>query len=158
MVLIKSVFSLIKIRINAKLIRNGVKIFSFCDVKNGYLYAFLVYDGTQQHLQIVGLKTMNMVVTLASKLLVRGFNIYFDNFYSIVPLFRYLHNIKQNVIGTTRSNRISLLLLIKKKKPYGSLKWMMATIRMNNETIDSAPILACSWWDSSVVYFMSTLH
>jgi hypothetical protein len=34
----------------------------------------------------------------------------------------------------------------------------MATIRMNNETIDSAPILVCSWWDSGVVYFMLTLH
>jgi hypothetical protein len=100
---------------------------------------------------------MNVVVTLASKLPVRGFNIYMDNFYSTVPLFRYLHNIKQNVIGTTRSNRISPLLLMKKKEPRGSLKWM-ATTRMNNETIDSAPILACSWRDSGVVYFMSTLH
>jgi hypothetical protein len=53
MVLTKSVFSPIKIRINAKLIRDGVKIFSLCDAKNGYLYAFLVYDGTQQHLQIL---------------------------------------------------------------------------------------------------------
>jgi hypothetical protein len=34
----------------------------------------------------------------------------------------------------------------------------MATIRMNNETIDSTLILACSWRDSSVVYFMSILH
>jgi hypothetical protein len=34
----------------------------------------------------------------------------------------------------------------------------MATTRMNNETIDSAPILACLWQYSSVVYFISTLH
>jgi hypothetical protein len=67
-VLTKSIFSPIKIRINAKLICNGVKIFSLCDAKNGYLYAFLVYDDTQQHLQIVGSKTMNVIVTLASKL------------------------------------------------------------------------------------------
>jgi hypothetical protein len=53
MVLTKSVFSPIKIRINAKLICDGVKIFSLCDAKNGYLYAFLVYNGTQQHLQIL---------------------------------------------------------------------------------------------------------
>jgi hypothetical protein len=100
---------------------------------------------------------MNVVVTLASKLPVRGFNIYMDNFYSTVPLFRYLHNIKQNVIGTTRSNRISPLLLMKKKEPRGSLKWM-ATTRMNNETIDSAPILACSWWDSSVSFISCQLY
>jgi hypothetical protein len=67
-VLIKLIFSLIKIWINAKLIRDRIKIFSFCNVKNGYLYAFLVYDGTQQHLQIVGSKTINIMVTLASKL------------------------------------------------------------------------------------------
>jgi hypothetical protein len=87
MVLTKSVFSSIKIQINAKLICDGVKIFFFCDAKNGYLYAFLVYDGIQQHLQIVSSKTINMVVILASKLLVRSFNIYINNFYLIVFLF-----------------------------------------------------------------------
>jgi hypothetical protein len=80
-----------------------------------------------------------------------------DNFYSTVFLFWYLHNIKQNVIGTTQSNRISPFLLIKKKKPYSSLKWIV-TIRMNNKTIDSALIFACLWRDSSVIYFMSILH
>jgi hypothetical protein len=34
----------------------------------------------------------------------------------------------------------------------------MAITRMNNKTINSALILACSWRDSSVVYFISTLH
>jgi hypothetical protein len=50
------------------LIRNRMKIFSLCNVKNGYFYAFLVYDGTQQHLQIIGSKTINIIITLASKL------------------------------------------------------------------------------------------
>jgi uncharacterized protein YdeI (YjbR/CyaY-like superfamily) len=45
---------------------------------------------------------------------------------------------------------------MKKKKPCGSLKWM-ATTKMNNETINSASIFACSWRDS-IIYFMSTLH
>jgi hypothetical protein len=70
MVLIKLIFFLIKIRINTKLIYIGMKIFFFCDAKNGHFKMFLVYDGIQQHLQIVSLKTMNVVVTLASKLLV----------------------------------------------------------------------------------------
>jgi hypothetical protein len=103
-VLTKLVFFLIKIQINTKLICDGMKIFFLCNVKNGYFYAFLVYDGTQQHLQIVGSKTMNVIVTLASKLLVQGFNIKMNNFYLMVLLFRYLHNIKQNVIRTTQSN------------------------------------------------------
>jgi hypothetical protein len=34
----------------------------------------------------------------------------------------------------------------------------MATTKMNNKTLNSALILVCSWWDSSVIYFMSTLH
>jgi hypothetical protein len=29
---------------------------------------------------------------------------------------------------------------------------------MNNKSIDSTLILVCSWRNSSVVYFMSTLH
>jgi hypothetical protein len=105
MVLTKLIFFSIKIQINTKLICDGMKIFSLCNVKNGYFYVFLVYDGTQQHLQIVGLKTINVIVTLVSKLPVQGFNIYINNFYSIFfLLFRYLHNIKQNVIRTTQSN------------------------------------------------------
>jgi hypothetical protein len=70
MILTKSVFFPIKIWVNAKLIHDGIKIFSLYDAKNKYFYVFLVYDGTQQHLQIVGSKTINVVVTLASKLLV----------------------------------------------------------------------------------------
>jgi hypothetical protein len=104
MVLTKSIFSPIKIWIITKLIYDGMKIFSLCNAKNKYFYAFLVYDGTQQHLQIVGLKTMNVIVTLTSKLTVQSFNIYINNFYSIVLLFQYLYNIKQNVIGTIQSN------------------------------------------------------
>jgi uncharacterized protein YdeI (YjbR/CyaY-like superfamily) len=46
---------------------------------------------------------------------------------------------------------------MKKKKLHSSLKWM-TTIKMNNETINNALILACSWRDSGVVYFISTLH
>jgi hypothetical protein len=34
----------------------------------------------------------------------------------------------------------------------------MATTKMNNKTINNALILGCSWWDSNVIYFMSTLH
>jgi hypothetical protein len=142
-VLIKSIFFLIKIQINTKLIYNSIKIFFFCNVKNSYFYAFLVYDGIQQHLQIFGSKTMNIKITLISKLPVRGFNIYIDNYYSTIFLFRYLHNIKQNVIGIIQSNRISPLLLMKKKKSSDLLKWM-ATTRMNNETINNILIFAYS--------------
>jgi hypothetical protein len=46
---------------------------------------------------------------------------------------------------------------MKKKKPCGSLKWM-ATIKINNKTIDNTLILACSWWNNSVVYFILTLY
>jgi hypothetical protein len=34
----------------------------------------------------------------------------------------------------------------------------MTTTKMNNETIDSTLILACSWWDNSVIYFILTLY
>jgi hypothetical protein len=53
MVLTKLIFFLIKIWINTKLIHDGVKIFFFCNVKNRYLYTFLVYSDTQQYLQIL---------------------------------------------------------------------------------------------------------
>jgi hypothetical protein len=34
----------------------------------------------------------------------------------------------------------------------------MATIRMNNKTINNILILICSWQNSNIVYFMSTLY
>jgi hypothetical protein len=34
----------------------------------------------------------------------------------------------------------------------------MVITKINNKIIDNAPIFMCLWWDSSVVYFISTLH
>ena len=80
-----------------------------------------------------------------------------DNYYSTVATFRYLHNMKHNAIGTARSNRICKDLFMAESAPRGVINWRITT-RMNNETVDHAPILACSWKDSSVVYFLSTSH
>lgn len=46
---------------------------------------------------------------------------------------------------------------MKKCASRGEIKWKV-TMKMNNEDSDKAPILACSWKDSGVVYFLSTAH
>ena len=46
---------------------------------------------------------------------------------------------------------------MKETVPQGSIDWQI-TMRMNNENEDLAPILASSWKDSKVVYFLSTSH
>ena len=157
MVKTKSKYNKCKIRNPQKPIRDGVKIEAMCDPRTGYVYTFHVHTTANADVLQVGSKTMNVVATLAAQLPFRGFNIYMDNYYSSVPLFRYLHNLGHNVIGTARLNRISPDLALKKSVPKGTMKWRVTT-RMNNEDHDQAPILAYAWKDSGVVYLMSTCH
>lgn len=159
MVKTKSKFSQCKIRNPQKPIRDGIKIEALCDSKTGYLYTFHVHTPLNLDLVNVGSsKTMNLITTLVTQLPFKGFQIYMDNYYSSIPTFRHLHNIgHMNAIGTTRLNRISADLTMKKSVPRGTMNWRITT-KMDNETVDHAPILSYAWKDSGVVYLLSTSH
>ena len=140
MVKTKSKFSKCKIRNPKKPIRDGIKIEALCDSRTGYLYAFRVHTSSNQDLLQVGSKTLNVVATLVSQLPFKGFQIFMDNYYSSINVFRYLHNMKHNVIGTTQARRIAPTLAMKKSTPRGNMNWRVTT-KMDNEDENHAPIL-----------------
>jgi hypothetical protein len=96
----KSKFLKCKIQNPKKLIRDKIKIKALCDLRTGYLYIFHIHTLSNQDLLQVGSKMLNVMDTLVSQLLFKGFQIFMDNYYSLIKMFRYLHNIKHNVIET----------------------------------------------------------
>jgi hypothetical protein len=122
MVKTKSKFSKCKIRNPKKPIRDGIKIEVLCNSQTGYLYTFHVHTSSNQDFLQVGSKTMNVIVTLVSQLLFQGFQIIIDNYYFLIRTFRYLHNMKHNVIGTMQLRRITSELAMKKSTPRGTIK------------------------------------
>jgi hypothetical protein len=73
-----------------------------------------MYTGSQKDLINVGLKIINIIVTLVNKLLFNGFNIFINNFYLLILTFHYIYNMKYNVIGIIHLNKISNNLSMKK--------------------------------------------
>jgi hypothetical protein len=75
---------------------------------------------------------MNVIVTLISQLPFQSFRIIIDNYYSSIRTFRYLHNMKHNVIGTMQLRRITFELAMKKSTSRGTMKWRITT-KMDDE-------------------------
>jgi hypothetical protein len=96
---------------------------------------------------------MNVVVTLVSQLLFQGFRIIMNNYYFSIRTFRYLHNIKHNVIGIMQLKQITFELVMKKSTFRGTMKWRI-TIKIDDEDEKHTFILSYAWKDSEVVYFI----
>lgn len=88
----------------------GIKLFVLCD-SSGYAYRFEVYNGAGDNVVLLGCpdlgSTSNVVVRLSQT--VDDFKhhiIYFDNFYTSIPLLVYLRGRGIYSLGTVRANRI----------------------------------------------------
>ena len=94
-----------------------------------------------------------MVVKLLKQLPTTGYNIYMDNYFTMQALFRHITSkLRQNAVGTARSNRIPKELVGKKKR---SEAGKVVTMSTNDE---GAPMTCVSWQDKCLVYFVSTKH
>lgn len=88
----------------------GIKLFVLCD-SNGYSYQFEIYNGAGDNIIIPGTPdlgaTSNVVIRLSQS--IPNFNnhiVYFDNFYTSLPLLVYLRARGIFSLGTIRANRI----------------------------------------------------
>lgn len=88
----------------------GVKLFVLCD-SHGYAYQFEVYNGAGDNTIIdeapnIG-ATSNVVVRLSQSIVNNVHHIiYFDNFYTSIPLLVYLRSRGIYGLGTVRANRV----------------------------------------------------
>lgn len=144
-----------KQHIHGKPIRFGYKLWSAA-TRHGYLITCELYQGaTGPSLKLqptYGLGAA-VVIELHSRLPpeLGPYNIYFDNFFTGLPLLTYLHTNNVGGTGTIRENRLENCPLVKdvemKKGPRGTMVFKA-----------SEKVIAVKWNDNRVVRMASNCH
>lgn len=141
----------ISANVKGKPIRYGYKIWCLCDDK-GYLFNFSVYTGrSQRPTEPLGTNVVNnMISTIDSP---SSYRLYFDNFFTSVPLLVNLRDKGFRATGTIRENR-SL------KAPLSTKSIMKKKKRGYYETCFSAEKNVCivKWLDSAPVMIASNFE
>lgn len=88
----------------------GVKLFVLCD-SHGFAFKFEVYNGAGDNVVLPDTPnvcaTSNVVIRLSQTIPnFQHFILYFDNFYTSIPLLVYLRSSGIYSLGTVRANRI----------------------------------------------------
>ncbi|CAG4992755.1 unnamed protein product [Parnassius apollo] len=124
----------------------GIKIYKLC-CSNGFTWSYSIYDGRSH--QLPGLdKPGTVVVSLAELLLDKGRILIADNYYTSVPLARYLKERKTDFCGTVRKARRELPpQVIQQKLQKGQIA------AQQNECV-----IALKWHDKRDVLTLSTCH
>lgn len=137
----------------------GYKLFFLCGV-SGYAYAFEIYSGQENDvnnrpLDEPDLGASSNVVLRLSRVIpkFKRHKIYFDNYFTSLPLMVHLHNQGILPLGTVRRNRIPNCKLPTeqqlKKEPRGKSTEFVANV-------DGVEVACLSWKDNKVVNLMST--
>ncbi|XP_025407636.1 piggyBac transposable element-derived protein 2-like isoform X2 [Sipha flava] len=137
----------------------GFKLFILTDTQ-GYAYRFEIYSG-QENNPIFRKTTepdfgasSNVVIRLTRNVPVNSnHKIYFDNYYTAIPMMEYLYNKNIYSLGTVRLNRLPNCPLPdknqeKKMKRGDSIEYITS--------YKSAPISAVTWKDNKAVKLVST--
>lgn len=141
------------VRIKNKPTPEGYKILSLCDA--GYTYTFIFTSRIQKHPEIQQVsdlsKVGNEVYYLVSQLPVenKSFNLYMDNYFSSIKLFKYLREKKIGACGTVRTNSTNFPQILKTNK---KLDWDT----LSGVVVDN--VLAILWMDNGPVTMLSTIH
>ena len=129
--------------------RFGVKSFMLCE-DSGYTYRFKIYTGkeivvpAQQELSL----SEKVVADLMQPLLQKGYHLYTDNWYTSLPLYRYLYQHGTSACGTIRCNRKGFPEQVKNAK----LKKGEIIAARSDE------LMALKFKDKKDVYMLSTIH
>lgn len=136
----------------------GFKLFLLCSI-TGYAHKFEVYVGENniQEPNEPDLGVTGNVVVRLMKVVPRNINhiVYFDNYYTSIPLACYLHKQKIFCLGTVRTNRLpnnklpNQQAFMKKSIPRGSFEEHMTTY-------DGTDVSVTMWKDNKIVTLLST--
>ena len=95
----------------SKPIKRGIKVWMQCDAETSYLHQFDTYLGHQQH-SANGLG-YDVVMKLCQEILGKKHHIYFDNFFSSVPLMKDLLATDTYACGTVQKNKCDVPVVVK---------------------------------------------
>lgn len=134
----------------------GFKLFVVCDTM-GYAYKFEIYSGSSEKcaegepdLQA----SANIVVRLLREVpRFENYIVYFDNFYTTIPLLVYLRTQGILAVGTIRRNRIKNCKLPDEKV---MMKCERGTSQEFVCTINGIEVTSVSWKDNRIVNLVST--
>ncbi|XP_068098335.1 piggyBac transposable element-derived protein 4-like [Hyperolius riggenbachi] len=143
----------IKQYIPNKRAKYGIKLYKLCESGNGYIYNFHIYEGKDSLLQPAGCppymsSSEKIVIQLVNPLLHQGYHLYMDNYYSSVPLFKFLYSAQTVACGTVRANRKGLPQQVVNKR----------LNRGESFSYRSSELLALKYKDRRDVMFLSTIH
>jgi len=148
--------SLHTFRMPKKPIDSGYKVIAACD--RGFTISFLPVSRTASNENAVkkidGLnETSCLVVHLVEQLpKTQGFNIYMDNFFSNIPLFKYLRSKGFGACGTARTNSAQFPEELKLGEGKEKLNW---DLKLGVVVED---VLAFLWVDNKAVTMLTTIH
>lgn len=140
------------VRIKNKPTPEGYKILSLCD--SGYTYTFIFTSRIQSHPEIQLISNLNKIGSEVYYLVSRlpknkSFNIYMDNYFTSIKLFKYLREKKFGACGTVRKNSANFPKIFKVDK---KLDWDT----LSGIIVDD--VLAVLWMDNGPVTMLSTIH
>lgn len=125
----KSHTSLLQYLPNKQHHRWGIKLWVLCDSVVNYILAFSVYRGAVTDEEKQNQKELGVSHLVVKKLLQvgnylnKGYHLFVDNFYTSIPLARYLYDVGTYITGTIRMNRKLLPKEIKQKFDVGQTKF-----------------------------------
>eukprot|EP00745_Piridium_sociabile_P024139 TRINITY_DN37977_c0_g1_i4.p1 TRINITY_DN37977_c0_g1~~TRINITY_DN37977_c0_g1_i4.p1 ORF type:complete len:171 (+),score=28.16 TRINITY_DN37977_c0_g1_i4:68-580(+) len=137
-----------------KPVKFGIKLWVLADAKTAYCYNMEVYTGKhgQQVNKLLGLSA-RVVIGLTKPVHNCGHIVFTDNFYTSPVLAKYLLSKGTYLCGTMRPNRIGYprdLIRTKaevRRLPRGATEWRQCD-----------DMIATSWKDNRMVYYLSTAH
>lgn len=132
-----------------KPIKWGIKVWELADSTNGYVLDMEMYTGKGSHPQLVRGRGLgfHVVDSLCQRYYGKAHHVYFDSYYTSVPLVEHLENNGTYACGTIRQNRIGLPPAIKKAKP-----------KVAGESVkrQKGNMVATVWYDKRKVTLLST--
>ena len=139
--------------IKNKPVKFGIKLWVIADSKTGYTCEFCVYTGSGDDLvhKEHGLG-YGVVMSLSSSFANQGYQMFFDNYYTSLPLVEDLFKIGIPSCGTVAENRKGFPDSMKGGKLWGKRK-EKGDIRWQRE----GKTLCLQWKDNKVVTMLSTM-
>lgn len=125
----------------------GLKIWSLCEARTGYCLQFQVYTG-KENVQEKGLTHRVVTDLLKDRYYHKNHHVYFDNFFTTIPLMNDLADNSTYSCGTIRSDRGKFPLSFKDAK----------LERGESVFVSTGNHLAVHWKDKRDVFVTSTIH
>ena len=148
-------------RMKGKPIPSGYVIYSLCDA--GYTWTFEFYSRVEASPhprdETIGGEVANLVYHLATQLphRARNYNVYMDNYFSSVELFRALRKKNIGACGTVRTNSKGFPAVLRVEKSAARYyQWDTLSAVVVGE--EPAQVLASVWIDNGPVTMLTTVH